>query len=191
MSYDDRYDLLSKSVIEMRTLCSKWPDMRSEMRLVDMFEEIMHKVHSKDPSYRAYLHIPTRRHTIQKDCEIFAFPTLSESECSLESGWLLKEEPVKSKSVWPTVKARRASAPHCKCDDTSKYNIAFSAGSISIVVRPYSPCATAAISFIETLLFRPTRFGCDDCAAPARTRRVSWDTTEYVWEFPRSRSDER
>ncbi|KAJ1479687.1 hypothetical protein T484DRAFT_1958370 [Baffinella frigidus] len=167
MFHDARYDMLAKSVSEMRELCSKRPDLHAEKQLVEQFDVVMRNLRSQDPKSCAYLHTPGARHTCQAQYEhLSAYPLLSDPEFNLASGWLLKVEPRQAKkSQWPTVFAPRSPSSAGK-RDTPKDDV-LSAGSNA---RP--------------LLLRPTRFGDQSCTAPAHARRISWDSNEYLWEFP-------
>ncbi|KAJ1466710.1 hypothetical protein T484DRAFT_1987698, partial [Baffinella frigidus] len=184
MSHDARYDMLAKSVSEMRELCSKRPDLHAEKQLVEQFDDVMRNLRSQDPKSCAYLHTPGARHTCQAHYEhLSAYPLLSDPEFNLASGWLLKVEPRQAKkSQWPTVFAPRSPSFAGK-RDTPKDDV-LSAGSNARVVHPSRVCAPAARSFSKPLLLRPTRFGDQSCTAPAHARRISWDSNEYLWEFP-------
>ncbi|KAJ1473864.1 hypothetical protein T484DRAFT_3645736 [Baffinella frigidus] len=171
MSDEARFDMLDQRVSEMRELCSKRPDLHSEKQLVDRFDEVMRNIRS--PKCRAYRHTPDARHTTQDDyTHLCAYPLLSDPESNLASGWLFKEEP-RQKPLRHAVIAPRF--PSCAGKRNTSKDDVLSAGSNAPAVRPSR----------SWILLRPTRFGDESCAAPARApRRITWDSTEYLWEFP-------
>ncbi|KAJ1479734.1 hypothetical protein T484DRAFT_1813250 [Baffinella frigidus] len=158
-----RYDMLAKSVSDMRELCSKRPDLQSEKQLVDRFDDVLRNIRSQE---------------YEDVCES---PVLSDP-VNLASGWLSQEEPLQ-KPLRPAVIARSPSSADKR--ESSK-DIVLSAGSSAPAVRmrPARSCSPAPRSFSEPLQLRPTRFGDESWAAPALSGRISWDSNEYLWEFP-------